>query len=333
MLTDKSKYCFCWFFPLLLLAIMVGGGCQPAYPKISLKPPEDVETVTAPTPHYLPQTPTSFGPEVPFIRLAIAPVVSLPQTRENYRKLLAYLPEKLEQPLELVLRPTYAEINQLIKQGLVDVALIGSRSYVELEKDVEIEILVVPQNEEQDRYHSFIIVQAESSIYHVEDLQNKKFVFTDPLSYPGKLYVLHHLAQMGENPDTFFSDYIYSYSNDNSIIAVAEGWVEAAAVDSLVYNSLIEKNPELEKKTRVIEVSPAVGNPPLIISANVSDELRNRMEEIFLSMHRNAQGQEVLAEMGIERFVLGKDDDYDFIRDILDESAAVTGEAVYQNQR
>ena len=323
MLMGKSKRCLYWFLPLLLLAGAVAG-CQPAYPELSLKHPEDIGAVTAPTPQYRPQVPVSFDPEVPFVRMAIAQVVSPPMTRGNYRKLPAYLPEKLEQPVELVFRSTYAEINQLILQTQVDVALIGNRSYVELRESGDMELLGVPQIKGQTEHHSYIIVPAESNVYRLEDLKGEKFIFTDPLSFPGKLYVLYRLAQVGETPDTFFSDYIYSYSHDSSIIAVAEKWVQAAAVDSLIYDNLMEKNSELREKIRIIGSSPPVGNPPLVISTKIQPELRQKIKDTFLFMHLDPEGQKALAEMGVERFVSGQDEDYDIIRDIINELQEAT---------
>ncbi len=318
LLTGKMKRYFYWFLPLLLLAGTVVG-CEPAYPEISLKHPEDIEVVTAPTPQYRPNIPVSFGLEVPFVRMAIAPVVSLTMTRGNYRKLPAYLPEKLQQPVELVFRSTYAEINQLIIRKLVDVALIGNWSYVELSESGDVELLGIPQINGQTKHHSYIIVPAESNIYNLEDLKDEKFIFTDPLSFPGKLYVLYRLAQMGETPDSFFAEYIYSYSHDSSIIAVAERWVNAAAVDSLVYDNLVEINPELKKKIRIIDSSPPLSNPPLVISTKIQPELQQKLKDTFLSMHLNEEGQKALAEMGVERFVPGQDEDYDMIRNFINE--------------
>ncbi len=317
MLTRIIKYCFYWVFPLLLLTVIVGG-CQPAYPEISLKPPEDIDTVTVPTPHYRPAVPRSFDSEMPLFRLALAPVFLQSQTHVFYRNLPAYLAENLNQPVDLVIRFTYAEVDQLIKQSLVDIALVGNLSYVELKETENVELLVIPQIKGQTKHHSYIIVPAGSSNYNLEDLRDGKFIFTDPLSFSGKLYILYLLARIGETPDTFFSDYIYSYGHDSSVIAVAEGWVEAAAVDSLVYDHLIEEDPELEGKIRIIAVSPPVNNSPVVINSSVSTELRQKLEDIFLLMHEDEKGQKALAEIRVDRFVIGGDEDYNTIREILE---------------
>lgn len=301
---------------LLLAVFLVPGGCSNDYPELSLEPSEDVDSITAPTPQYHPQTPITFSPETPYIRLAIAPVTAPVQTREDYHKLQAHFLDQLGQPVELVLRSTHAEINQLLRQGLVDAAMVGSYSYVELESTGDIELLAVPLRGGQTHHHSYIIVPEESDFENLEDLHNEKFVFTDSLSFPGKLYLNYRLEEMGETPDSFFSDYIFSYSHDNSIIAVAEEWVSAASVCSLVFDHLIEENPELKDRVRVIEASPAVGNPPVVVKSGLDEELREKIEEFFLSMHLDSQGLEALEEMRVEQFVPGDEVDYVSVKEM-----------------
>ncbi len=300
---------------LLLMALI--GGCTERYPELNLKPPEDIDTVAAPTPQYHPQAPFSFGPEAPFVRFAIAPVVAPVQAREEYRGLLTYFPEQFGRPIEMVLRPTHAEINQLLRQNLVDIALVGSYSYLELEASGDVELLAVPKRNGRVHHNAHIIVPEESKIKTLEDLRGRRFVFTDSLSFPGKLYTVRKLEELGETPASFFSDYIFSYSHENSIIAVAEEWVDAASVCSLVYEHLVKENPELEDRIRIIESSPPVGNPPLVINSSAEEEFKRELEEFFLSMHEDSQGREALEEMRIEEFVPGVAVDYNRLRQMF----------------
>ena len=306
-----------YIFFLIFFLLVAGGlsGCQSSYPEISLEPAEDTEATTAPTPQYQP-SPPEYGDEETFLRLSIAPVTSPPQTRENYRKLLSYLPEQLDFPVELVLRTTHAEINQLLKTEHCDAALIGSWSYVEMEESGIIERLVVPEIKGERSRHSYIIVPADSEIENLEDLQNRDFVFTDPMCFSGKQYAVYLLQEMGKTPESFFSDYIYSYSHYNSIIAVAENWVTAAAVDSNVYQQLLEEDPALEDKVKIIDKSPPIGNPPVVINSQLPPELQEKIKETFLAMHEDEEGQKALKEMNIDRFVRGNSKDYDTLREI-----------------
>jgi phosphonate transport system substrate-binding protein len=67
---------------------------------------------------------------------------------------------------------------------------------------------------------------------------------------------------MGERPSSFFSDFTYTYSHDNSIMAVARSLVDAAAVDGHQWEYFNLRNPQYTQLTRVIKKSEPFGNPP-----------------------------------------------------------------------
>ena len=92
------------------------------------------------------------------LRIAISAILSPSKTLEYYQELLIYLEEKLNQQVELVLRPTYSEINDLIKEQRVDVAFICTLAYVEGIEDSFLELLVVPQMYGASVYYSYLIV-------------------------------------------------------------------------------------------------------------------------------------------------------------------------------
>jgi len=115
-------------------------------------------------------------------------------------------------------------------------------------------------------------------------------------------------------PHTFFASYSYTASHDNSIQAVAEGFADGAAVDSLVYDFLRAEDSDLVRRTQVIQQSQPFGMPPFVIPADASPGLAARLKSLLLSMHREPRGREILHHLGIERFAEGDDGAYDSIR-------------------
>jgi ABC-type phosphate/phosphonate transport system substrate-binding protein len=67
------------------------------------------------------------------------------------------------------------------------------------------------------------------------------------------------LAQLGETPARFFRRYIFTYSRSASVEAVAVKFVDAASVDSYVYDYLAATQPALTARTQIIARSPAHG--------------------------------------------------------------------------
>lgn len=262
-----------------------------------------------------PITPQSEA-EITPLRVAVSAVISPQGTVESYTPLLDYIAEQLGRPVELVQRPTYAEVNRLIELGQVDVAFVCTGAYLIGEREFGMEILAAPVVNGEADYHSWLIVPAQSAAQSIADLRGKTFAFTDPLSHTGRLYPTYLVYQLGERPETFFGRAFFTYSHDAAIRAVASGLADGAAVDSLIYIHLIQREPDLESRLRVIHKSPPFGIPPVVVSPNIRPQLRAELQAIFLSMHEDPAGQAALAELEIDRFTVLQPSDYDSAREL-----------------
>jgi len=263
-----------------------------------------------------------YRPDPSRLRFAVAPVLSPRATLENYEALAAYLGERLGRPVELVQGKSYAEINALVRAGDVSFALVCSGAYVQGRREFGMQALVVPVVNGETTYRSYLIVPSDSPDRGWEDLRNKRFAFTDPLSNTGRLVPVYVLSRMGEVPERFFKDFIFTYSHDNSIEAVAEGLVDGAAVDSLVYDYLAQTNPALAAKTRIVWKSPAYGINPVVVHPKVDPELRARLAAILLGVDSDLKGREVLARLGVDAFVMPDPSAYDSIEEMMRATGA-----------
>lgn len=257
------------------------------------------------------------------IKVAIASVISPKESIRYYEEMIQYISIKLGGPVKIVHRRTYQEINDLIKNGEIDFAFICSGSYVEGNKEFGMKLLVAPQAGGKTTYNSYIIVHRNSSYVNISDLRGKRFAFTDPLSNSGKLYPAYRLSLINETPESFFgvdengrNKYFYTYSHDNSIIAVAERLAEGAAVDSLVYEYLKKEKPGIMSRTRIIEVSPPFAIPPVVVSGDIDPFLEQKLKDIFLNMDKDEEGRKILSSVMIDRFVTINDSAYNSIREM-----------------
>jgi phosphonate transport system substrate-binding protein len=73
------------------------------------------------------------------------------------------------------------------------------------------------------------------------------------------------VQQLGHTPDTFFARTFFTYSHDNAIYAVADGVADGAAVDSLIYEFALLRDPDLANRVRIIHQSPPFGIPPVVV--------------------------------------------------------------------
>jgi phosphonate transport system substrate-binding protein len=87
-------------------------------------------------------------------------------------------------------------------------------------------------------------------------------------------------------------------------------------VDSLIWEYAARTNPALTSRTRVIVTSPAYGIPPVVASPHLAADLKERVRQVLLNAHRDAQGKEIMQGMMIERFEPIEDRAYESIREM-----------------
>ncbi len=250
------------------------------------------------------------------LRVAITGVLSPSKTLEYYQELLTYLGKSLGRQVTLILKPTYAEINDLVRGQRADVAFVCSLPYVKGNQDFGMELLVAPQMYGETVYYSYLIVPQGSSATRLEDLRGASFAFTDPMSNSGHLAPTYQLSLLGEAPGSFFEGYIFTKSHDYSITAVADKLVDAAAVDSLVYDQMVANNPELASKTKVIVRWGPYGIPPVVVSPTLDSQLKQQLQGFFLDLHNSDEGVMILNNLAIDKFVVVPDSRYDSIREM-----------------
>jgi phosphonate transport system substrate-binding protein len=123
--------------------------------------------------------------------------------------------------------------------------------------------------------------------------------------------------ELGFTPEEFFARTFFTYSHDEAIRAVASGVADGAAVDSLVYEFAIARDPSLAEKTRVIHRSPDFGIPPVVISPFTRPQVKVDIQALLLAMSNDPNAKDALSSIGVEGFVLIDDSAYDGARELL----------------
>ena len=258
-----------------------------------------------------------------YLRVAVGAMISPKETAVYYRQILDYISSHIGKESELIQRKTYDEINELFGKGEIDLAFICSGPYANSKDKYGFELLATPQVKGSHFYHSYLIVNKDSPFHRLEDLRGRVFAFTDPESNTGKLVPTYWLAQAGEKPETFFGKTIYTYSHDNSIMAVAKGLVDGAAIDGLIWEYYDYKKPSLTSQTRIIRKSEPYGIPPIVAHRDADPELKDRIRQFLLSMHEDPEGQKILGALMIDRFIEPREEWYQTIRNMKQNVASL----------
>lgn len=299
-----------WAVCLLAAVALLCAGCAAFSPKgiyidfTKVEPPPALPTVNA---------------DSQALRMAISSVLLPQETVVHYRSIANYLGWHLNRPVILIQRKSYAEIALLLINGGADIAFFSSGEYANYSGLDEIEMLAAQQRMGLPYHQGYIVAAQDSDISGIADLKGKTVAFTDPLSYSGYTFLVHMLRQNNQTPESFFGRYIYTYSHDKSLRAVANKVVDAAPVTSLVYDRAKQKHPELAAAVKIIAVSPPAGTGPVVAGKNISQGQRDIVRQALLSMHENPFMLPALQGLSIDRFVTPQAELYEPIRRMLRE--------------
>jgi len=252
--------------------------------------------------------------ELPYLRVAIAPVISPEKSLIKYQELVEYLANKLDRKPESFQRTTYAQTNDLVRYGRCDIAFVCTYPFVRGEMEFGMQALVVPQVAGKVTYHSLILVPEGSQVNSLLDLRDKRFASADIMSNSGWLYPATWLIKHGENPNEFFSEHILSGSHDRSVEAVVNKYVDGAAVDSLVFDQMVKEDQSILVKTRIVIQSPPFGMPPLAVPPDIDPDLKSSILSVLLNMHNDNQGRKILDDLLIDKFVVPEQQLFDSVR-------------------
>lgn len=297
---DKMKLLYIWF---IVLAVLSFTGCEREGHLVQVDFNDTLEVKDFRV------------SEIPEINICVGSMITPKEGYAYYKALLSYIEDKLKMKVNFIEKESYGEVNFLLEEGNIDAAFACGGPYIDGHDKFGLELLAAPQVDGETVYYSYIIVRKDSGINKFNELKGKTFVFVDPLSHSGKNYPVFLLQQMGEAPEGFFKEYSYSYAHDTSIRAVAQGIVDAAAVDSLIWNYMEKNDSPFTKATKVIKTSPAYGIPPVVVRPGLKKDLKDRLKRILLEMHLDSGGKDILKKMGMEKFVEIGDSNYDSIRE------------------
>lgn len=248
------------------------------------------------------------------IRVALASVLSPQASLSKYKYLLDYIGDEMDTSVEIIQKQSYQEVDRMLKSGEVDIAFICSLSYVLGVQGDYIVDVAAPVVNGQALYKSYTIVNQNSKYEKLEDLEGKKFAYTDPYSYTGRLSILNQLYQKGYSLTDFFADTYFTYSHDYSIKAVELGIVDGATVDGILFDQLQIEDPELSSKVRVIGTGEKAGTPPIVASKKADNQIVERFTSVLLSLQTHKEGQSLLEELGFDSYAPINQKDYEIIQ-------------------
>lgn len=250
------------------------------------------------------------------VRFAVTPVWAPERTFDTHYDLARHVASEIHRPLRVVERRTYSEVNELLRHGNVDAAILCTGAYLQATRDgIALDVIAVPVNAEGPVYHAVFVVRADSSLRTVADLEGHSFALTDPLSLGGNFYPLSLVYDRGNDPRTFFTRTMYTYGDFGSLRAVLDGIVDAASVDSLAYDF-----DGARAEFREIHRSVPLGISPVVVPRMSDPQFVAALTRALLTMQTKLDGREILAALHVLRFEIPPPGLYDEASRVVDSA-------------
>jgi len=242
-----------------------------------------------------------------------------------YRSLAEYLCESTSADVRVVDDVSWQDREQLLYSGQADIAFLCGLQYVQR---TDLQLLAAPVMQaarygDRPIYFSDVVVRKESRFRSFEDLRGASWAYNEPTSHSGCNLVRYYLASMGEDA-RFFRRVVGSGAHQESLRLLAEGSIDATAIDSTVLEMELEQRPELAASIRVVHTLGPSPIPPVVARRSVPLELQEIIRRTLLQIHNTNDGRRVLDSGMLRRFALVVDADYDPIREMARQAGAVT---------
>lgn len=173
-------------------------------------------------------------------------------------------------------------------------------------------------------YFSDVIVRRDSPFRCFADLRGASWSYNEPSSQSGYNLTRYHLSCLGET-GRYFGRVVEAGAHQRSLRMVADGRVDASAIDSTVLELELRLRPELASAVRVIHTLGPSAIPPAVVSTRLPPGVRQALQGALLGMHEDREGREILQSGAVNRFVPVRDEDYNDIRRMAREAAGGGG--------
>jgi phosphonate transport system substrate-binding protein len=232
--------------------------------------------------------------------------------QEDRAPLQAYLTQAMGRPVTIASADTYAATVAALADGSYDFACLGALVYIRARAKYGVIPLV--QRVTDLQYHTVFITTPSSAIYSLADLRGKQFAFGDIDSTSAHLMAYRELKHAGINPETDLK-YRYTGSHLATAALVADGAVDAGAIDKTVFDFLISGGKLDSKRVRVFYTSEPYLDYVWVARKGVSGAERERFAGSLLAL-KQGKDDRVLKILRAHKFVIANDEEYGITRQI-----------------
>jgi len=221
--------------------------------------------------------------------------------------------------------PIRAE-DDVFAAGLTHIGFVCPPSYLWLSGTEVGSVVLIPRAPVHDDpraqgrpvYFSDLVVRSGAPIRTFADLGGKRVGFNDRSSLSGYLSILSRLAADGLDPG-FFGEFRHAGSHREALDRIADGELDAAAIDGNVWRAWSREHPDRRGELRSIAPLGPFPVQPLVVRADAAPQLLAPIAALL----DEPTLRDSLRPFGIKGFAPVTSADYEALRPALDLAATL----------
>ena len=233
----------------------------------------------------------------PEITFAVIPAENGSGVTERYTPFVNYLSKELGIKVTLRVANAYAAVIEGQRAGNIQIGYYGPASFSRARlTGVKTDAFVIDVNSDGSKgYYSVFYVLARSPYQKLEDLKGKNLGLVDPNSTSGNNMPRFKMNQMGIDPDSYFSQVVFTGSHENAVLALAQGTVDVCAnwwnadndsnLTRMLAKNMVKSSDgkQLTKDDfRIILKSDLIINSPYAYLSELPEDMKAAIRKAFL---------------------------------------------------
>jgi phosphonate transport system substrate-binding protein len=228
-------------------------------------------------------------------------------TKADYQPVFNAVSRMTGLAFDLKVAQSYGAVVEAMCARTADIAFFGPVTYVQAHDRGCAQLLAVAVEKGQSIYYAGVFAKAGAHIDSLADLKGKRVAFGDLNSTSSFVFPVAMMMGAHLDPARDFKAVRLTGSHANSLAALTEGQVDAAALSFDSFDKAIAQGAVDPRAIRVVARSGPIPYPPLAMNTRLPEPMKARLKQAFAGV---AKAPGVTPDM-IRGYGGGKVDRYD----------------------
>lgn len=206
-------------------------------------------------------------------------------TKADYVPIFNAVTRMTDLHFDIKVGQSYGAVVEGMANQLADVAFFGPVTFLQARERGAAELLAVAVEKGHSVYYSGLFVRDGSPYRSLPDLKGRRVAFGDVNSTSSFAFPVAMLLAAAVDPARDLGAVLITGSHANSLKALQEGHVDAAAASFDSYEKAVKQGAIKPNVIRVLARSEPIPYPPLAMHPKLPPELKAKLRKAFNAVH------------------------------------------------